>query len=301
MKILVLGHLAIDVDHVSENRTAETTGGIYRSVAALSALAGRGDAIIPVCGVHQDEYDPVVGQFASLPGVETSGIFRTDAPTHRVHFYHGAGGSSVACARDIGEPIPIERIKRFLDASGILINMSSGSDLSLDTLDEIRMAVRAKSIPIHLDVHNLARGVNERFERVLRPVPEWRRWAFMVDTVQGTEEEIGALNPAPLPEEVMVGHLFTLCVKRLLVTRGARGATLYQNDRKRTLREDIPAPEGAGAHDPVGAGDVFAAAFLASLLRTNDEAAAAKMAVAAAGGFAARSTGATQVGMTATP
>ena len=178
--------------------------------------------------------------------------------------------------------------------------MSSGSDLSLDTLDEIRMAVRAKSVPVHLDLHNLARGVNARFERVLRPVPEWRRWAFMVDTVQGTEEEIDALDLEPQSEEALVGHLFTLCVKRLLVTRGSRGATLYRNNRKHTHRQDIPAA-AATDRDVVGAGDVFAAAFMLSLLRSNDELAAAKAAVAAAGGFVARVSGAEQIRMTGTP
>ena len=300
MKILVLGHLAIDVDHLSEAEETETTAGIYRSVAALSEMIGRTDTIVPVCSAGREEYQSIVEQFAALPGVETAGIFQSDAPTHHVHFYHGADGSTTACAREVGPPIPFDKVKKFLDTSGILINMSSGSDLNLDILDEIRMAVRAKSVPIHLDFHNLARCVNNRFERVLRPVPEWRRWAFMVDTVQGSEEEINALSPESQTEQELVGHLFTLCVKRLLVTRGARGATMYRNERKRALREDIPAMAVAVERDPVGAGDVFAAAFMSSLLRSNDEIAAARAAVAAAGDFAARSAGTEQIRMTGT-
>jgi len=100
---------------------------------------------------------------------------------------------------------------------------------------------------------------------------------------------------------VLVGHLFTLCVKRLLVTRGARGATIYRNERKHTFREDIGAPAGSAEQNPVGAGDVFAAAFMASLLRLNDETAAARAAVVAAGDFAARSAGAQHLRMTGTP
>ncbi|MBP1653551.1 MAG: hypothetical protein H6Q28_107, partial [Bacteroidetes bacterium] len=52
--------------------------------------------------------------------------------------------------------------------------------------------------------------------------------------------------------------------------------------------------------DAVGAGDVFAAAFMSSLLHSNDEIAAAKAAVAAAGGFAARPAGAEQIRLTGT-
>jgi sugar/nucleoside kinase (ribokinase family) len=301
MKILVLGHLAIDVDHVTETESTETTAGVYRSVAALSEMIGGTDTIVPVCGVSRDEYRAVVEQCAALPGVETAGIFLSDTPTHRVHFYRGADGSTTACARERGKPIPFEKIKKYLDVNGILINMSSGSDLSLETLDEIRLAVRARGVPIHLDIHNLARGVNDRFERVLRPLPEWRRWAFMVDTVQGTEEEINALSAEARGEELVVGHLFTLCVKRLLVTRGKRGATIYRNERKHTLREDIPPAAASVERDPVGAGDVFAAAFMSSLLRSDDEIAAARAAVAAAGKFAARSAGAEYIRVTGTP
>jgi sugar/nucleoside kinase (ribokinase family) len=301
MKILVLGHLAIDVDHRSETEAIETTAGVFRSVAALSEMIGRTDTIIPVCGVGREEYRSVLEQFAALPGVETAGVYQSDAPTHCVHFYRAADGSTTACAREIGQPIPFERIRKYLDVNGVLINMSSGSDLSLETLDEIRMAVRAKGVPIHLDFHNLARGVNDRHERVLRPLPEWRRWAFMVDTVQGSEEEINVLHPDTQTEEALVGHLFTLCVKRLLVTRGARGATIYRNERKHTLREDIPAAAVSVERDPVGAGDVFAAAFVSSLLRSDDEIAAARAAVAAAGDYAARFAGVEQNNMTAAP
>lgn len=301
MKILVLGHLAIDVDHPSETESTETIAGVYRSVAALSDLLGRSDTVIPVCAVGREEYGSVVEQFSSLPGVETGGIFQSETPTHRVHFYHRPDGTSTACAREIGTPIPFERIRKFLDVNGILINMSSGADLSLDALDEIRMAVRAKNVPIHIDIHNLARGVNDRFERVLRPVPEWRRWVFMVDTVQGTEEEITALSPEQLSEEALAGHLCTLCVKRLLVTRGAGGATLYRSERKHVVREDLPAPAVPVEREPVGAGDVFAAAFMSSLLRSPDEREAARSAVVAASALAARSAGAVPAGITGTP
>jgi sugar/nucleoside kinase (ribokinase family) len=287
MKVLVLGHLAIDVDHRSDTETTESPGGVYRSAAALAELMGREATIIPVCGVNRAEHRAMMEHFGSLPGVETAGIYPTDAPTHRVHFYHGADGAAVACAREIGPPIPFERIRKFLDAGSVLINMSSGSDLSLDTLDEIRMIARARAMPIHLDLHNLPRGVNERFERVLRPLPEWRRWTFWVDTVQGTEEEMGILRQEMKSEEELVGHIFTLMVKRVLITRGAGGATIYRNDRKRTFRDDLP-PGAPAAGNPAGAGDMFAAAFMASLLRSGDEIEAARAAVAAAAGFAGR-------------
>jgi hypothetical protein len=58
MKILVLGHLAIDVDHRSGTEEVETTGGVFRSGAALReglpAVAASADYAARSAGVEQN-------------------------------------------------------------------------------------------------------------------------------------------------------------------------------------------------------------------------------------------------------
>ena len=206
-------------------------------------------------------------------------LYKIDTPTNRVHVFPGPRGSAILCSRDIAPPIPFERLRRQLGADALLINMVSSFDLALETLDQIRMAAREAATPIHLDVHNLTQGVNERQERFRRPLDTWRRWAFMIDTVQLNEDEVAGLDPSGAGEEKTVGHMLTLGVKGILITRGARGVSVYTDEHKHVARADIPAeplPEGT---DVTGGGDMFGAAFLFHYTRARQAAAAAGEAV----------------------
>lgn len=260
MKFLVLGHLSIDVCHQSDGSAEESYGGMVNVVQALSELAEKGDRIIPVSGVHPDDMPAVATLMRSLPGVDVSGLFPQRTPTHRVQFFPRDDGQTIACTKEPAAPIPFEQISDFLDVDGILLNMFSGFDITLETLDAMRIAIRPREIPIHLDYHNLTQGLTEQGERIRRPLVAWRRWAFMMDTVQLNEEELQGLTRERMSEEQLAGHLFTLGVKGVLVTRGRRGARLYRSERKHVLYDDVVA-EGGGSDDRVGTGDLFGAAF----------------------------------------
>jgi hypothetical protein len=206
MRILVIGHHSRDVIHYGDGRSVEREGGLFHAVAALADLAGKQDRIFPACGVSSEEYDDVAARFAALPGVDTAALYPVKSPIHLVQYFPSSNGKRTACVKDMAPPIPFDRLKKFLDVDGILLNMISGADISLVTLDEIRMAVRGMGVRIHFDFHNLTLGIGPGGERFRRPVPEWRRWAFMVDTVQLNEEEIAGLAVEPLAEFQAAGH-----------------------------------------------------------------------------------------------
>jgi sugar/nucleoside kinase (ribokinase family) len=141
------------------------------------------------------------------------------------------------------------------------------------------MAVRAQNVSLHLDYHNLTLGVGPEHERYRRPVEEWRRWAFMTDTVQLNEEEIEGLTPDQMPEEKAVAHLLTLGIKGVVVTRGAGGASVFMNEHKQVSRTDIPGISINGkTADTTGCGDVFGAAFHYRFVKSSDLRAAAEFA-----------------------
>ncbi len=278
MKFLVVGHLCLDVIHPADGPEIQCYGGIYYAVATLATLLGPGDRVVPVFGVSGEDHEPLMQDLAQFQNVDTSGIFRFDQPTNRVHLTYHNAETRIECSRHISAPIPFERIRPFLAADGILINMISGSDLTIDTLDQVRMAVRSHDIPLHFDYHSLTLGVHEDNVRFRRPVADWRRWAFMCDSVQLNEEEIGGLSPDRLSEQQVAGHLLTLGVKGVVVTRGERGATLYQNQRNKVNRIDIEGLKTERPADATGCGDVFGAAFLLSYVRDRDMASAARTA-----------------------
>ncbi len=278
MRILVLGHLCMDVIHPADGPEIESIGGIYYAVATLASLLDARDRVLPVFGVHRAEHGALLERLAQFPNVDPSGIYPFEEPTNRVHLYYKARGNRIECSKNISPPIPFDRIRRYLAADAILINMVSGFDVTLETMDSIRMGVRGEKIPIHFDFHSLTLGVTDTHSRYRRPVEEWRRWAFMVDTVQLNEEEIAGLPLEPMTEQQTAGHLLTLGTKGVLVTRGDRGVSLYRNDQKHVVRSDIPGIAVKGGQEPTGCGDVFGAAFLVSYIRSGDLLASAEYA-----------------------
>jgi hypothetical protein len=283
MRFLILGHYAYDVLHDSEGAERQERGGMHRVIERLAGLASRQDRIVPVFGVQNAEHAGIIQELKAFPNVDVSGIYPMETSCHHVHYYPQASGARVACVREMADPIPFDRIRKFLDADGVLINMMSGTDLRLETLDEIRMAIRGTATKLYLDLHNLTLGVGPDGERRRRPVPEWRRWAFMADTLQMNEEEIGGLTLERMSEEQTVGHLLTLSVRGVVVTRGARGATLFTSEHKQIVQKDVPAPAAPGEPGP-GSGDQFGAAFFLQYCTTGDLGKSLEFAVAAMAG-----------------
>lgn len=279
MKFLILGHFSYDVFHGEDGSERLQVGGLQRAIRHLSVLCGRQDRIIPVSCVGVDDHATILEEMSDLQNVDLSALYVHDVPTHRVHYYPGHNGPVVACVKELSPPIPFDRIKRFLEVDGILVNMMSGVDVRLETLDEIRMAVRGSDTRLHFDFHNLTLGIGPNAERIRRPITDWRRWAFMMNTVQLNEEEIAGLSGERLTEHQAAGHLLTLSVAGVLVTRGPGGASLYFNEHKKILRKDFPARHG-GSAGAVGNGDLFGSAFLWNYCKTNDLFAATESAVA---------------------
>lgn len=165
---------------------------------------------------------------------------------------------------------------------GILINMISGFDISLETLDQIRMEVRNDGTPIHFDFHSLTLGVDKESKRFRRPLTDWRRWCFMLHSIQLSEIEAQGLTAERYDEPGLINQLMPLMVGNLLITRGQRGVTLIQQRQKKLTRHDFEGLALSSAPDPTGCGDVFGAAYLSRLIHVKDPVAAAQFANRAA-------------------
>jgi hypothetical protein len=274
LKITVIGHLARDFFHLTDpsgnEHVIEDLGGIYYSVATLSALLSPEDKVIPVFGIHEGEYDAMLERLQRFENIDGRGIFKTKEPVNEVHFFGNHSTGRVECSEHIASPIPFQRIKPFLDVHGVLINMASGFDILLETLDSIRMNVRDEGIPIHFDFHSLTLGVDEEMKRFRRPLSDWRRWCFMLHSIQLTEDEAANLTAERYDETTLINQMMPLMVSGLVITRAERGATLIRQEHKKLFRHDIPGIEVPAVVDTVGCGDVYGAAFFAEYLKTKD-------------------------------
>ena len=274
MKLAIVGHLAKDVHHLpGQNGTEEvheSLGGILYSLATAATLLGSDDRVTPVFGVGEKDHETVIQTLESFGNVETKGVFKVKGPTNEVHYFPGAAGSRVQCSKHLTPPIPFAKIKPHLDADGVLINMASGFDLTLETLDYIRMQVRDQGTPIHFDFHSLTLGIDQDQRRFRRSLTDWRRWCFMIHSIQMNEEEAAGLSAERYDEPTLINQLLPLMVNAFLITRGERGATLIRQEHKKAFRHEIPAVPVADVLDTTGCGDVFGAAWFLETLRTKD-------------------------------
>jgi adenosine kinase len=292
MTITVVGHLCIDMIHQPDRSTSSGYGGIFFTVAALANLLQEDDTIIPVFGVGKDDYDAFIACLEKYPNIDTSGIYKFNGPTNQVALYYREGKERLECSKFISDPIPLKKIRSKLGVDMILVNMISGNDITLDTLDEIRMDVRDDHMPIYLDVHSLTLGINDDFTRFHRPHEQWRRWLFMIHAAQMNEDEARVLTPEKLDEMSLAKHTLALNTKVLHITRGNRGCTSFIDDHKHVRRVDCDGVELKKVVDSTGCGDVFAAAYCAHYMRTGDidaSAAFANKVAAAKAGFAGSS------------
>jgi sugar/nucleoside kinase (ribokinase family) len=92
----------------------------------------------------------------------------------------------------------------------------------------------------------------------------------MADILQCNQEELAGLTVEAMKEEQTVGHLFTLGVKGVMVTRGVDGVSLYRSENKTVLHRSYPAVNGIRPRVSVGAGDVFGAAAFYRYLKTRN-------------------------------
>jgi len=270
MKIAVIGHLCLDCIRHADGRETRSYGGIFFSVATLANLLGPAETVMPVFGVGKADYEELIERLKSYPNVDTSGVYRFGGPTNHVELMYSSLEQRVERSQNIAEPIPMKKIRPFLTADMILVNMISGFDITIETLDEIRMDARDAHTPMYLDVHSLTLGIEADFTRFHRPVELWRRWLFMLHAVQMNDEEAAILTAERLDEAALARHTLALNTKALLITRGARGCTAFIDDRKHVGRTDIEAVAPADALDPTGCGDVFAAAYCARYMSSRD-------------------------------
>ncbi len=281
MKFTVIGHFCVDISHNKNGSETKQYGGIYNVVSALANIASEKDTIIPVFGVGEREFYGVKDKLSRYSNVDCSAMYSYAGESNQMHLY-AQGKQQTLCSKHIGAPIPFKKIEPYLNAHGVLINMESGSDISLETLDEIRLAIREKKTALHLDMHNLTLGTNPDYSRFPRQMSDWRRWCFMVNSIQLNENEAAHLAMETYDNEMLAKQMLPLMVNALCITRGANGVTVYQQEHKKLLTETIEGVAVKNVVDDSASGDIFGAAFFYNTCSSQNNVEAARLANAKA-------------------
>lgn len=274
MNYLVIGEPCVDVIHKSNGEVTHGYGGILYSLVSMAVMSGDNDIVIPIMNLGEDEFDNVINILKKYPKIKTYGINKVRHPTRKVNLYYKLYNSDKSArVEKSSEPtytLDYHQCENFLKmADAVLVNMISGTDITIDTLKNIRKNFNGY---MHIDIHNIVMDTKEDGSRFHIPVDNWYEWCTNADTIQMNEFEIATLTREKLTEykiaeKILYNNHYE--VKGLIVTRGIEGVTGFTRKEKNFGDEkfydlnhhEIAAIESPRFVDSTGCGDVFASSF----------------------------------------
>ena len=263
-KIGIIGAPCIDeIISPTGEMTAQQLGGILYSYAAMERLAHEKNyevTFYPLTFIAEKDTDLLRSFFERLQHFDFVFSPRSaEAQYNRVRLvYTDETNRTEHCISILPELLP-EHINAKLLASldGLFINMISGFDISIETMEWIRSHTSAH---IHLDVHALTLGKLSDRGRHFTPVENWQRWAIAADSVQLNQHEAMYFPPrSSKPYVTMMQEIVDDDRERsVILTRAEKGCIAYDIT---TSTKHIITSEKIETIDTTGSGDVFGGVF----------------------------------------
>ena len=259
MNFLVIGHSVVDEIFEKHSNTIKP-GGIYYTVISLLSLVESKDKIF-LC-TNTAEGNPDLFGFV-YNQVENTFIRKVKSiPFVKLVISENGERKETYTELDENLILPEEDFDLF---DGILINMITGYDVSLNELNELRKNFDGL---IYFDVHTLSRGVDNNLERNFRRIKNFDLWTECIDILQANESELQTLSDKGKEIEI-VEELLSYGIKQVLITRSDRGATVYFLDNKSVVRIDEIALK-VKSMNKVGCGDVFGAVYFYNYIKNKN-------------------------------
>jgi len=143
--------------------------------------------------------------------------------------------------------------------------MISGNDVKLSELETLRKAYNGL---IYCDIHELSKGRDENNKRILRLIPEYKRWLSVFDILQANEFELTSLSVADT-EIGRVKEIFSYGLKIIIVTKGESGVTVYYLSEGK-IENIFVAAERVNSINNVGCGDIFGSLFFHNYIKSKE-------------------------------
>ena len=253
--LVVLGNLLVDDTVFPDGRTrmAEPGG------AALYAALGASLWGLPagVASVRGDDYPAAALEALAARGVDLSGVRPLGAPGLRTWLLYEGTRRQVIHRLDRPSHAEVSPTAAAIPAAWRKARAFHLAPLPFDRQrDLVDELSRIEGAIVSLDPYRLLTSES---------VGDWREVCSRVDALFLSEDELEVGDrdePRPALRSLASGRL-----RFVLFKRGARGGTLYDARADRFLEWT---PRSAAVVDPTGAGDAFAAGFLAGWLRDED-------------------------------
>jgi len=259
MKFLIVGQSVVDKIQDGNNFLVKP-GGILYAAAALKSFLEIGDKLFLCTTVDKSSYS----LFSLIYDEIEQELIEYVKLIPVVNLSMRDSGERAETYENISENLKINftNLNRF---NGILINMVTGFDISIEQMQTIRK--NYKGI-IYFDVHTLSRGLGKNYIREFRPVPDFFKWAECIDILQANNQELQTLSTKKNEPEI-AEDLLNYGIKQVIVTKASDGAVVYfrmsgelRSISRKSLNTDVV--------NKIGCGDVFGAVYFYNYIRNKN-------------------------------
>ncbi len=260
MKILLIGSSVLDFIH-QNNLCLNKPGGVYYSALGLSSIRPKLLNLFLLTN-YTDDYLKLVSNIYNNFNLQYSTLTK-DIPI--IHLLINPHKEREECYQNLSKPLIIPHNVNYTQFNGILINMITGFDISLSTLEDIRKNTKAI---IYCDIHSLARGIDENNKRNFRKIPEAEKYLKCFDIVQVNETELLTISKFDKKEEI-IEDVFNSGIKGLIITKSNKGVEGYYKTDLGIKNITLKANE-VNTINTVGCGDIFGSIFFYSYICKQD-------------------------------
>ena len=269
MKFLVIGH-SVEDHIISGSEEIIKPGGIFYTASALTSLCHPREKRDPMVAENDSVYLCTSAEienyflFADVYNCCQSDFIQfTRAIPKVILSVHGEGERDERYKNiNSNLELPFERMNEF---DGILINMVTGFDITLEQLIKLRHNFSGL---IYLDVHTLSRGLGNHGHRDFRQIDNFRQWAECIDILQVNEYEIKTLSEKSSDNDI-AHEILEYGPRQLIVTKGPLGARCYylQNGELNSIFKSAAKLKQC---NKIGLGDVFGAVYFYNYIKSGN-------------------------------
>jgi len=285
MNVTVIGNVNYDIVKFPGGLSREGYGGILYNVIVLANILPGGWTIVPVAPLGEEDFPRVAALLRPYPNVKTDGFYLVSRGINRCYLDYRSPDERIERLEENTVPIPLERVKPYLDADLIFINFISGRDLELETLKKVR---ELSDSLVTLDLQSLSLSMDGDVRKI-RPIPDFDEVVACGDIVHLSVEDLMAQLGEPLgdlgaaAEKLAAAILDKEPVDIVLVTLGTAGSHVYARGENGLVKWEIPVFEPDVLVDTTGCGDAYTTAFSCHFAINGDPRAAGVYAARVAG------------------
>ncbi len=260
MKILLIGHSIID--HFEELKNGiSRPGGILYSAIGMISVSNLNDKIYLLTSWNEKSfhlfekvYLKTNLRFANKIDKMPEVILKLTGRSERREKY-----------KNLSLQLFINQSIKWNQFDGLLINMITGFDISLEQLQFIRKNYNGL---IYFDVHTLSRGVGQNMTREFRPIEQIDLWLSNINILQCNQNELNTIIPTGR-EKYRIEKIFEYGLKLIIITKGKKGAIVYFKNGNE-IKSITAKGEKVEMKNKIGCGDIFGAVFFYSYITTRD-------------------------------